>query len=486
MTGGSHAVRASSTRPFWTVARAAEALADVAARPLPRADASFRAVVTDTRVLAAGDLFVALAGERFDAHAFLAAAVAAGARGLVVHDLMAVVRAEVPGSVPVFVVRDTREALGALARYRRRAWARPGRAVVGVAGSNGKTSTKELLRAALGAARSVHATAGNLNNLVGVPLTLLALPDDADLAVVEMGTNAPGEIAALRAIAEPDVVVMTSIGEEHLEGLGDLAGVLREESDAFDGAALAVVPADQPEIADAARGRALSVMTAGLDAGDVRAEWWSMEADGTGALAVDGVEVRTPLRGAHNLRNTMLAVAAARALGVSVADAARGLAAMPVPSMRTAWTALGRATLINDAYNANPPSARAALDLLAAAGTGEPGAPPRQRVAVLGTMRELGAAAPALHDDVARHATRALGGPDDVIAGVGELADALARVAPGDPRVVAAADPASLWPRLAARLAPDAVILLKGSRGVRLEQLVPLLDAWAAGGPSES
>jgi UDP-N-acetylmuramoyl-tripeptide--D-alanyl-D-alanine ligase len=313
------------------------------------------------------------------------------------------------------------------------------------------------------------------------------------VAVVEMGTNAPGEIAALRAIVEPDLVVLTSIGEEHLEGLGDVAGVLREEADAFDGAELAITPADQPEIATAARGRARTVVAAGLDAGDVRAERWWLDPDGTGGVVVDGVEVRTPLRGAHNLRNLVLALAAARSAGVAVADAARGLAAMPVPDMRTAWVPLGRAVVINDAYNANPPSTRAAIDLLAAAGDrGAPGdgadrdaahgdgaangAVRRQRVAVLGTMRELGAHAERLHDEVAR---RAVDLALDVIAGVGDFAAALARVAPGDPRVVTAADPEALWPVLAPRLAPDAVVLLKASRGVRLERLVPHLAAWA-------
>ncbi|HEY0780071.1 MAG TPA: UDP-N-acetylmuramoyl-tripeptide--D-alanyl-D-alanine ligase [Gemmatirosa sp.] len=469
----------SGAFPFWTFDRAADALADVAIAPLPRGTTPLRAVATDTRALADGDLFVALEGERFDAHDFLAAAVARGARALVVRD--ATRAADL--AVPVYAVRETRNALGSLAHFRRRAWARPGRAVLGVAGSNGKTSTKELLRASLGAARAVHATTGNLNNLVGVPLTLLALPDAADVAVVEMGTNAPGEIAALRAIVEPDVVVMTSIGEEHLEGLGDVAGVLREESDAFDGAELAIVPADQPEVAAAALGRARTVITAGLDAGDVRADRWSLRADGTGALVVDGVEFRPPLRGAHNLRNAMLAVAAARVLGVPLADAARGIASMPVPSMRTAWTALGAATLINDAYNANPPSTRAALDLLAMVGAARDGTSARQRIAVLGTMRELGAGAAALHDDLARYA---LARDIDVLAAVGDFADALARVAPDDPRVVSAADPVALWPQLEARIAPGAVILLKGSRGVRLEQLVPFLEAWATAGATRA
>jgi UDP-N-acetylmuramoyl-tripeptide--D-alanyl-D-alanine ligase len=217
------------------------------------------------------------------------------------------------------------------------------------------------------------------------------------------------------------------------------------------------------------------VVRAGLDEGDLRAERWALHPDGTGELVVEGVEVRTPMRGAHNLRNAMLALATARALGVPFASAARGLAAMPVPSMRSAWTPLGRATLVNDAYNANPGSARAALELLVGAGAG------RQRGAVLGSMRELGAQAMRLHEDVARDA---LARGIELVAGVGDFATALAAVAPGDPRVVAAPDVDELWPRLAPRLAPDAMILLKASRGMRLERLVPHLEAWAGVEPS--
>jgi UDP-N-acetylmuramoyl-tripeptide--D-alanyl-D-alanine ligase len=175
----------------------------------------------------------------------------------------------------------------------------------------------------------VYATRGNLNNHVGVPLTLLAIPDDADVAVVEIGTNHPGEVATLRALVEPDVAIVTSIGEEHLEGLGDLAGVLREESAVFAGVPIAIVPAAQPEIGDAARTLAGSTVSAGLDAGDVRPDSWSITADGTGVLRFGGVEVRPPLRGEHNLRNAMIAVAAARALGVALEDAAAGIARTP-------------------------------------------------------------------------------------------------------------------------------------------------------------
>jgi UDP-N-acetylmuramoyl-tripeptide--D-alanyl-D-alanine ligase len=444
---------------FWTLDRLAAALDGGPTGPV-----ALTGVSTDSRAIEAGSVFLALVGERFDGHDFLRQAVDAGARAVIVS------RASPAAAlgVPVYVVPDTLAALGRLGRYRRRAWGRP---LFAVAGSNGKTTTKELLRAALGTRLRVHATEGNLNNQIGVPLTLLALPDDADVAVVEVGTNLPGEIALLRAIAEPDVAVLTSVGEEHLEGLRDLAGVLTEESAIFDGVAVAVVPADQPDVADAARGRARRVVSAGLEAGDVHADWWRLESDGTGCLGIGATTVAVPLRGAHNLRNAILAIAAAELAGVSPASAAAGIAAMPMPRMRSTWESIGRATLINDAYNANPASARAALDLLAAVGGG------RQRVAVLGTMRELGAEAGLLHAEIAR---RALAGPIDVVAGIGDFADALTAAGGADPRVVTAADVDELWPRLRPRLLADAVILLKASRGVRLERLVPHLTDWAS------
>jgi UDP-N-acetylmuramoyl-tripeptide--D-alanyl-D-alanine ligase len=444
---------------FWTLDRVSDALGTGSrgSTPLSR-------ISTDTRSVAPGSCFVALRGERFDAHDFLRQAVESGAAALVVSDAS---RAAALG-VPVYVVADTLVALGALARYRRRAWDRP---VIGVVGTNGKNSTQELLRAALGSVLTVHATSGNYNNLVGVPLTLLALPDDADVAVIEMGTNHPGEVATLRAIVEPDVVVVTSIAEEHLEGLGDLAGVLREEISACGGVALAVVPSAQPEIAAAARERAERVVVAGLDAGDVRPSAWGIDPDGQGWLDLNDVHVRVPLRGVHNLRNAMLALAVARERGVPVADAARGIAAMAMPPMRVHFESCGAVTVINDAYNSNPGSARVALDLLEHAGAD------RQRVAVLGTMLELGPTADRLHDEVAR---AALALPLELIVGVGAFADAFARVAPSDPRVVTAADPDAAWRAARSRLDPSAVILLKGSRGVRLERLVPLISEWAS------
>ncbi len=448
----------------WTMDEVAAALAEHGRGELPRGKTAFSSVGTDTRTVSPNALFVALRGENHDAHDHLADAVGKGAVGLVVSDARRVAGV----GVPVYLVDDTLHALGALGRHRRHAWGKP---VVGVTGSNGKTSTKELLRAALGVRFRVHATQGNLNNQIGVPLTLLALPADAEMAVVEMGTSLPGEIALLRAIAEPDIAMITSVAEAHLELLGSIDGVRKEKSAIFENVAVAVVPATEPELITIARERAARVIVAGLGSGDVSAARWGRSEDaaaGGGWLEVDGVRFDVPLRGEHNLRNAMLAIAVARECGVELADIARGIAVMPQPKMRLAAEPLGRALLINDAYNANPGSTRAAVDLLDGTARG------RQRVLVLGTMRELGPGAAALHAEIAK---RAVESSIDVIAGIGDFAKALDAVR--DPRVVTGADVDDIWPALRARLAPDAVILLKASRGVKLERIVPHLTAWA-------
>ncbi len=463
---------------FWTLARIAQALGGGPSDQRPIAG-----ITTDTRSITAGQCFVALRGERFDAHDFLAEAVSAGAGALIVNDA----RRAASLGVPVFEVPDTLVALGQLGRYRREAWARP---VIAVGGSNGKTSTKELLKAVLGSRFRVHATTGNLNNRIGVPLTLLALDEYAEVAVIEAGTNEPGEIAILRDIIRPDVVVVTTVQEEHLEGLGDLAGVMAEEMSLCDGAPLAVVPAAEANVVAEARQRAERVVTAGLDVGVGATDAGShagshagsyvtahiaqdhgLNPDGRGWLDIAGTRVEIPLSGSHNLRNAALALAVAAEFGVSTEDAARGLAAMPTPPMRSHVGRLGAALLINDAYNANPGSARAALELLRDVGHG------RQRVAVLGTMRELGDHAERAHREVAE---TALAAGFDLVCGIGDFAGALRALAPGDARVLVAVDVDDLWPLLAARLAPDAAILLKASRGVRLERLVPLLTIWAS------
>ena len=451
---------------FWSLERVAAALASEVTWSAPEGSTPLTGISTDTRSIRRGSLFVALRGENFDAHDFLKQAVDGGAAALVIDRPE---RARGLG-VPTFHVRDTTRALGALGAHRRRVWNGP---VVAIAGSNGKTTTKELVRSALNTRLSVHATTGNLNNLVGVPLTLLAIPDDADIAVVELGTNAPGEVARLREIVGPDIAVVTSIGEEHLEGLGSLEGVLREETAVFDGVRIGIIPGGDPALEKAARGMAETVVVAGLDGGDLRASSWRVGEDGIGEAQVDGVAVRAPVVGAHNLRNAMLALAVARACGIGLEEAAKGIAAATIPGMRSARSSLGRATLIHDAYNANPPSMRAALDLLDATGGG------RQRVAILGTMRELGAQSSRCHAEIAEHALRS---SIEVIAGLGEFAPALDRAAKEgkDSRIVTAPDVEELWTKLRPLLQPDAVILLKASRGVKLERIMPFLTEWSS------
>ncbi len=449
---------------FWTLDRIAEALAPHSPVNLPRGRASVNRITTDTRGIQKGDVFLALKGERFDGHEFLQAAVDAGACALIVSSPPKV------GSVgvPVFEVEDTLVALGELGRFWRRTW---GKTIVGVAGSNGKTSRKDLIRAALSEMYDVSATTGNLNNRIGVPLSLLAIPRESDIAVIELGTSLPGEVEILRKIVEPDIVVVTSIAEEHLEGLGDLSGVLREEAAAFEGVAVGIAPAEQPEIGEAAKGKVKKVIVAGLDAGfDLSPGKWDIGTDGLGTIEMEGVTIRPPLRGIHNLRNAMLALAVARECGVSYEDAKSGIEKMPQPKMRMAWTQISGITLINDAYNANPGSSRAAIELIAGADA------KRTRVIVLGTMRELGPTSAELHEEIA---SLALASGAETVAGIGEFAPALEKVGKGRPEVVTADDVDDLWPKLESRLEPDSIILLKASRGVQLERLVPHLTTWA-------
>lgn len=453
-----------TAHPFWTFARVAGALGGGPSSPEPLAGIS-----TDTRGIRRGDVFVALKGEHYDAHNFLAAARDAGAAALVVSDAM-----DAAGlALPTYVVPDTLVALGKLASEWRSAWAGT---VVAVAGSNGKTSTKELLRAMLGRTFRVHATSGNENNLVGVPLSLLAIPPSAELAVIELGTNAPGEIARLRAIARPDVAVLTSIGEEHLEGLGDMAGVLQEECEVFRGATLAVLPHVFTEALALARERSQAVISTGLDReAQYSPDEWGVDDRGHGWFIIDGERFSVPVAGGHQLANAVLAAAVSRACSVLPSAAAAGLADMVVPRMRGTVEAHGSALVINDAYNANPPSMRAALALLDSMASG------RQKVAFLGTMRELGAHSRSQHELIAQ---AAMDSSADLIVGVGEFAVAFqalfsSALSGVKPRVVVAADPVEAWQLASPRIDRNAVLLLKASRGVRMEQLLPRISAWA-------
>ena len=436
-------------------------------------DAVYPRVSTDTRSLQFGDLFVALRGARFDAHAMLSEAKASGATGAVV--------SRIPGDAPAdlryYVVEDTLRGLGALAHFRRdRSSAR----VVGVVGSNGKTTTKELIRAALSVRFAIHATQGNLNNQIGVPLTLLAAPDEAEVLVVEMGTNEPGEIEILSSIVRPDLVVVTSIGEEHLEKLGSLEGVLEEELSVLSGldargiALVAEEPESLPEGARARLGEE-RVRVAGLtESADLRPdggrEGIEVLPDGTTRWSWRGRALRLPLPGRFNVRNALLALGVAVELGVEEEEAVRGVERVTSVKLRGEWHDIGGLRVLADCYNSNPPSVKAAVDLLSALPAGG------RKIAVLGTMREMGAQADLLHRQVAEDVVVRLDHGIDTVVATGAFVEAFDVVAPEqDERIIRCSDPVEAYHRLAGRLDGSETILLKASRGEELERWLPLL-----------
>lgn len=427
------------------------------------AGAPYTGVSTDSRTVAPGDLYVALVGERFDGHDFVADALARGARGSVVSRDVAG-----EGEAPLYRVADTLVALGALASYRRAQLDVP---VVAITGSAGKTTTKDLTRGALAGALRVHATKGNLNNRVGMPLTLLATPADAQVLVLELGTNEPGEIGALARIARADVGVITTVGEAHLEKLGSVEGVLAEKLDLLRNLAPGAqgVVGDEPAfLPAAARGACATVRVAGWsERADADLRPGHAETDDAGAYRFSwrGHRVALSLPGRHSVLNALLALAVAERLGVPPDAAARGVSGVGAGSLRGEVRRMGGLTVLVDCYNANPPSVRVALDLLASRSGG-------RKVAVLGTMLELGAASPALHAEALRHA---LSLPVDLVVATGAFADAAREVQDG--RVVTAPDWKSAYPALRERLSGSEVVLLKASRGVAMEGLLPLLAA---------
>jgi UDP-N-acetylmuramoyl-tripeptide--D-alanyl-D-alanine ligase len=449
----------------------------------------FTCVATDSRKLAPGALFVALRGERFDAHHFVAEAAGAGAAGVVVERVPSDL--EPFEDLTVLVVPDSLRALQDLAADLRR---RLAPCVLAVTGSNGKTTTKEMLAAILaaaGGAAGVLKTQVNLNNLIGVPLTLLRLAGGDRHAVIEMGMNAPGEIWRLAEIADPDVGVITNVAPAHLEGLGSLAGVARAKGELFARMrrnAVAIVNADDPHVSalgDDFEGPVVRFAVGDGAAAEVRAEEVRIDEHGNAAfrLHVGGATAPVHLRiaGRHNVGNALAAAAAAHAVGVGVEAITTGLgAALPVGSRMRVRTLANGVTIVDDSYNANPASVAAALRSLREA-------PARRRLAVLGDMLELGATASDLHRDIGRLAAE-LG--IDALYLFGEHAAATAqsaRAAAGD----AHASGGTLAPGAVHVLTTHAAIaaavadvaragdwvLVKGSRAQRMEEVVRLLGA---------
>lgn len=434
-------------------------------------------VGTDSRQVRPGELFVALRGDRFDGHDFVGQALADGAVAAVVDEAGAARLAELAG--PLVIVEDTRQALGRLAAHWRSRFALP---VIGVTGSNGKTTVKEMCASILRAQarrdgagdEAVLATSGNLNNDIGLPLTLLGLAIEHRAAVVEMGMNRPGEIAWLTSIARPTVAVVTNAQRAHLEGMGSLDEVAREKgriytAGAADADAVAVINADDSQ---AAYWRSLLAgrrsVSFGLNASaDVRAQ---VELHGLGArLALETpagrAELQLQVSGEHNARNALAAAAACLAAGASFGAVLEGLQAYTgVRGRLQKVTGPHGALLIDDTYNANPDSVRAAIDVLAAL--------PGRKVLVLGDMGEVGRTSAQVHDEVGGYAkSKGI----DALLTLGDMSALAARnFGEGGQHF---GSPQALVEELAPSLGKDVAILVKGSRFMRMERVLEALLA---------
>ncbi|MGC4092306.1 MAG: UDP-N-acetylmuramoyl-tripeptide--D-alanyl-D-alanine ligase [Polyangiaceae bacterium] len=431
-------------------------------------------VVTDTRASLEGKLFVALPGERYDGHAFVGAALRGGARALLVERDVGDVKA------PVIRVESTYRALGQLARAHRRRW---GGKLVAVAGSAGKTTTKACIGAVLEAALpgAVHQVAGNLNNRVGVPFVLFGLSSQHRLAVIEIGTNAPGEVAELTAIAEPDVGVLTLIGLEHTEGLGSIDSIEVEESALFDGlssAACAIGNGDDPRVRrNLERASSARKLTFGFDEPvDYRVLDRKLSSNGGSKVVIrrphgPPLELEVSLIGRAGAYAVAAAAAAAEACtgeALSAATFSRGLERLGAgePGRLNLIRVENGPVVLDDTYNANPASlvssVAAAAEIARAEG--------RRLLLVLGEMRELGDDSPRLHREAGE---QLLGVEAELVLGVAGdarwLVEPLARA--GLPAEFVEDVDAGLQ-LLATRLTGEDVVLVKASRGVRAERIV--------------
>ncbi len=414
----------------------------------------------DSRAVTPGCLFVPLVAER-DGHDFVDAATSAGAAAHLTH------RSGGPaGGATAVRVADTGDALTALGAAARRSIGAAGGRVVGITGSVGKTSTKDLVAAVLGRAGTTHASARSFNNEIGVPLTLLGAPADARHVVVEMGARSVGDIARLAEVARPDLGVLTTVAAAHTGVFGSLEAIAATKGEMFDGLppdGCAVVTADVPDALAQARRARCPVLTFG-DRGEVRARDVRLDDGLRPTFRLESpwgrIEVRLEARGAHMVANALAAAAVGLVEGVVLDQVAAGLASAGVSPWRMEVVeAPGGFTVVNDAYNANPTSAIAALEALAAL----PGA--GRRIAALGLMAELGDEAPAAHEAVAARAME---------LGVEVLAVGTDLYGTGEP----AADAESALVALADRgPGPGDAVLVKGSRVAGLEALVDGLMA---------
>jgi UDP-N-acetylmuramoyl-tripeptide--D-alanyl-D-alanine ligase len=428
----------------------------------PAAGAEVSSVSTDTRAIGRGALFVALRGERHDGHDHVAQAFEKGAVAAMVSR-----RVEAPG--PLLEVADTLEGLQTLAREARTAWGRsgPNRTVVGVTGSAGKTTTKDAIAAVLATKMATGKTSGNFNNHIGLPLSLLNLPEDAEAAVIEIGMNHAGEIRRLAAIARPQIGVVTNAGTAHIENLGSrerVALAKRELIEALPADGVAVLNADDPRVKAFAGVHPGRSITYGFsEAAHVRATRAEFLPEGTHFAVADVGSFFCPLPSLGGLMAALAALAVARAFGMDLASVKEAVAALEAAPMRLHRLEARGATIWDDCYNSNPEAAMMMLDMLAAT-------PAARRIAVLGEMRELGAWSEQLHREVGRHA--AVRQVDLLVAIAGNarlLAEEAAKAGLDAAHIEYFDEPREAGLALRSLVRPGDAVLFKGSRGTSVD-----------------
>lgn len=431
------------------------------------ANASVAMISHDTRTITPGSLYVAIRGETHDGHAFCAAAIKAGATALLVDTLP-------PGdlgSVHVIRVADTRKAFGQLAHCVRRAF--KGK-VIAVAGSNGKTSTKKLIDAALRGQLRGSISPKSFNNDIGVPLTIFPADAQQDYIVLELGTNHPGEIRTLTHMSQPDIAVITNIGAEHLEHLGDLAGVRRENASILEGMTpygTIIVNGDDAELVRAVAKYPGKRMTFGFGTHNTFFAT-NVQCDHTGTrYKLNGAEpVFVPLLGRHAAANALAAVAVAKVMALSYEEIIASLASATGADMRLQRSEIGGVTLLNDAYNANPNSMRAGLQTLVDLPTAG------RRIAILGDMFELGETSDPYHREIGVLAAEC---KLDALYCIGDRSKLMADASreAGNVPVTHFATAADAAKQIPSQLRSGDLVLLKASRSMHLEAVANAIES---------
>lgn len=440
----------------------------------PKENITINGVSTDSRNIVRGNLFIPLIGEHFDGHSFVMQATEAGALATLWQENVPL---DSSHNIPIIMVSDTLIALQNLASWYRQI-INP--IVIGVTGSNGKTTTKDLITAILTTKYKVHKTKGNLNNHIGVPLTLLRMPEETEVAVIEMGMSNIGEIERLSLIAKPDIAVLTNIGESHLEFLKTRENITKAKLEILKGLkedGVAILPGDEPLIrlifSKSEQNRSI-IWVGETDKNDVYPIKIEMvNTEGIRFIDSHNDQYYIPLLGVHNVSNALMAIQIGKKLSVSIQDIQKGLNNIELTGMRLEKVNGKKGYLIlNDAYNASPTSMKASLQLLASLGEF------KQRVAILGDMLELGEYAETFHEEIGKKCAEI---NLDYLIVTGKMGKSLVKAAKENgikENKVKYFDDINLIPKfIFENVSTEAVILVKGSRGIKLERIVNQIQA---------